>query len=210
MKRRLLAPRGITVKCIADAGMQHRLDWTLMPLVEQTHAKSALHPDCLYDHRSRGAASWMECIKGSEVLKYIRTPVMVVNSLYDRMDKILFFAKTRPPCPKLHKQCSKGRCFDSRFDRRNCTPSQNHAVDLFRASTLEELRPATAQMSPHGVFAPSCTDHCLMGNHWNELMTNGVPLNVAARRWYFDGTMEKLVDTALLPENPTCPGKGYR
>ena len=125
-------------------------------------------------------------------LPYIQTPIFALNTYHTWMTE------------GTNKLLITTECRKSGFDRSLCSPADNQFINQYREAMIEDFAPLMSSSTPHGLFASACRDHCQAGTGWGVVIDGGIEMREAARRWYFESATEKIMESARLPDNPTC------
>ena len=119
---------------------------------------------------------------------YIRTPLFVLNSMYDTTQLSL-------PCLE-------------HLD--NCSDVEINFFDYFKAAFDVKMQPVLNSMSSNGYFFDSCLAHCqaTADECWTKYATAGHPMRESFADWYYERPSPSgatRVKDCDIPCNPTCP-----
>lgn len=199
---RALLPKEAYVKCLADAGFfLNEKDIAGNRTMEQFY-HDVVHLQSVAKSLNKGCLSKTEphkCFFPKEFLKFIKTPIFLVNPAYDfwQIRNILVPDESDP-------QKSWIRCKLNIF---NCSPRQLQILEGFRRSLLDALG-EFQKNEEGGMFINSCFVHCqtLMAETWNSPTSpriNNKTIAEAVGDWYFNRNAAKHIDCSF-PCNPTC------
>ena len=193
----MLATRGISLKCMPDAGLFPGGDWRtpgsdFLWMAENMESKLGLNERCVahYDQNTSDPIGWRHCIQGAAALRFIRTPTYVLNSRYNWCDAYFLL----PQCKVPLKPGQPKRPFcDIDFLR--------ESVSSYRAVVQDAMAPAWDPSTPHGLFSDACQVHVESSVSWNHVQVDGVTMRDSAASWYFNHSVEKHLDPAALHLN---------
>lgn len=208
---------GVDVRCMCDAGVfldvptvtgaGNIMRKRFFDLADRMDTKPSLNPACV-----AAEPDWRECMFSEVSLKYTKTPLFAMNSMYNFGEWEMLAPPTSQSFPPDTTAAAPAwaACWPTTsglsaatYARCNETQKliiQNHA-DTFK----EAMSPVTDPATPHGGWLSSCPSmHCQSG--FSKTVTvSGLTVGDAAARWYFNGSaIVKLVD-GHFPGNPTCP-----
>ena len=206
----------IDVRCICDAGvfldvptvtgagdvMRQRF----YDLADRMQTKPSLSADCVAKEDN-----WRECMFSATALKYTKTPLFSMNSMYNFAEWEMLAPKTDqsfPPDttapPADWAACWPGTGGLTLKSYATCNTTQRAIIAAHLATFKKALAPATSRGTPHGAWLSSCPGmHCQAG-FATTVLVNGTSVGDAAARWYFEREVVKLVDEDF-PNNKGCP-----
>lgn len=154
---------------------------------------------CMADN---GATNPHFCLMAEHLIKYIQTPIVLEESLYDswQLQNILYIP-----------------CFAGGWDINKCSPDEMVEINKFRDRTAELLKAAyDAAPTNRSVWAPACPFHCF--SRFGEVDDPGsapwvVPglstqtLGVVSHWLIYENLTGNFMDTVYWPDNQLCSGK---
>ncbi|KAK4776180.1 hypothetical protein SAY87_024141 [Trapa incisa] len=199
---RKLIPKATTVKCLADAGFfldekdiigNNTMRSFYSRVIRLQGVARSFYQDCIAKMEPS------KCMFPEEIVKYVRTPVFVVNPAYDfwQIQHILVPESSDP----------KGSWRDCKLNLRACTPNQLEVLKGYRGSLLKALS-ELKEKKEAGLFVNSCFIHCQtwITETWhspNSPRINSKTLAESVGDWYFDRKEAKQIDCPY-PCNPSC------
>lgn len=206
----------IDVRCICDAGlfidvptvtgagdvMRERF----FDLADKMQTKPSLNAACV-----KVESNWRECMFSETALKYTKTPLFTMNSMYNfgewemlaPITKQSFPPDTTAP-PSDWAACWPGTGGLTAASFRQCNSTQKEIIAAHLKTFEAALAPVMDPASPHGGWLSACPSmHCQTG-FAPDVRINGTNVGDAAGRWYFEHSTEKHMD-GPFPSNPTCP-----
>ncbi|OAY41310.1 pectin acetylesterase 5 isoform X1 [Manihot esculenta] len=197
-----LMPKDANVKCLADAGFfldekdilgNYTMRSFYHDVVNLQGVTKSLPKNCV----SRMDSS--KCLFPQEIIKNIRTPLFIVNPVYDfwQIHHILV-----PDGSDVHGHWQK-----CRMNLQYCNPGQIEILHGFRSSLLNALSDFQKK-EEGGMFINSCFIHCQtwVADTWHSHTSpkiNNKTIAEAVGDWYFNRRVVKEVDCPY-PCNPTC------
>ncbi|KAI3901249.1 hypothetical protein MKW92_040969 [Papaver armeniacum] len=178
-----MLPKEVNVKCLSDAGF----------FLDEKDTSGERTMRSLYH-----AVSNLQCLFPQNFVKYIKTPVFLVNPSYDWWQILHILV----PSASDHSWL---KCKRNIMD---CNPSQIEILHGYRNSMLEQLKQFQRSRNV-GMFINSCFSHCQtwMTNTWHSEDSpriNNKTIAEAVGDWYFDRKAVKEIDDAPYPSNPSC------
>ncbi|RZC75775.1 hypothetical protein C5167_000516 [Papaver somniferum] len=197
-----MLPKEVNAKCLSDAGFfldendvsgERTMRSFYRAVSNLQGVTKSLPKDCM----SKMESSEAGCLFPQNFVKYIKTPVFLVNPSYDwwQIHNILV------PSTSDHSWL---RC---KRNIKDCNPNQIEILHGFRDSMLEELKQFQHSRNM-GMFINSCFSHCQtwITNTWHSVDSpriNNKTIAEAVGDWYFDRKAVKEID-GPYPSNPTC------
>merc|ERR1712113_520480 len=117
-----------------------------------------------------GKQDWRRCMDGSVTLQFTKTPMFVLNSLYNWCPAFFML-------PAFAKNVSW----------------ISSVLPSYRKTLIQGLSAAWSSDTPHGVFADACDVHVESSVDWSKVSIGGPLMKDAAARWYFNRSIEKLL-----------------
>ncbi|XP_026441338.1 pectin acetylesterase 5-like [Papaver somniferum] len=197
-----MLPKEVNVKCLSDAGffLDEKDISGERTMRSFYHAVSNLQgvtkgfqKDCISKMESSD-----QCLFPQNFVKYIKTPVFLVNPSYDWWQILHILV----PCASDRSWL---KCKRNVMD---CNPSQLEILHGYRNSMLEQLNQFQYSRNV-GMFINSCFSHCQtwMTKTWHSEDSpriNNKTIAEAVGDWYFDRKAVKEIDDGPYPSNPTC------
>ena len=146
-------------------------------LADNMDTKAGLNQECVAAYEKNNS-DWRVCQKGAAALRYIKTPTFVLNSLYNW-------------CPAY---------FAMNLLKKK-TGILKTMLKKYREVVIDAMQPAWDPHTPHGVFSDACRVHVESSVSWNSVQLNGTLMRESAARWYFEHSVEKLLDSHSLHLN---------
>ncbi|KAI3995844.1 hypothetical protein MKX01_020379 [Papaver californicum] len=178
----LFPPGKVDVKCLSDAGF-------------------FIDEEDIYGGRTMRSffhdMANLQCLFPQNFVKNIKTPVFLVNPVYDwwQIGNIML--------PTNSSDSSWANCKDN---IKKCNASQLEKIHGFRDSMLKELRQYQQQKSM-GMFIDSCYAHCQTDSskwHLHSPRINNKTIAEAVADWYFNRRTVMDIEDCRFPCNPTC------
>lgn len=206
----------IGVRCICDAGLfidvptvtgaGNVMRERFYDLADKMKTKPSLNPACI-----RAEPDWRECMFSETALKYTKTPLFTMNSMYNfgewemlaPVTSQSFPPDTTAPPPDW-ASCWPGTGGLTAASYKKCNSTQKAIIAEHLKTFEQAVAPVMAPTSPHGGWLSSCPSmHCQTG-FAPGVLVHGLNVGDAAAQWYFNHSTVKLMDSAF-PSNPTCP-----
>lgn len=197
-----LFPKQTTVKCLPDAGFFLDAEDISGKRTLRSFYHDVVQLQDLTKHLSRDCISRTEpaqCFFPQEFIKYIRTPLFILNPAYDawQVQHVLAPYKSDP----------RGDWKRCRLNIHNCDPKNIEALQGFRTKMLDALSEFHKNKNG-GMFINSCFTHCQTHSNitWHSPTSpkiNNRTIAEAVGDWYFDRREAKEIDCPY-PCNPTC------
>ncbi|XP_039129458.1 pectin acetylesterase 5-like [Dioscorea cayenensis subsp. rotundata] len=197
-----LLPKQTTVKCLPDAGFFLNAEDISGKRTLGSFYHNVVHLQDLTKHLSKGCISKTEpsqCFFPQEFIKYIRTPLFILNPAYDawQVQHVLAPYKSDP-------QGDWQRC---RLNIHNCDQKNIEALQGFRNKMLNALTEFRKSKNG-GMFINSCFTHCQTHSNitWHSPTSpkiNNRTIAEAVGDWFFNRREAKEIDCPY-PCNPTC------
>eukprot|EP00850_Spirogloea_muscicola_P012731 SM000083S22778 [mRNA] locus=s83:487333:491162:+ [translate_table: standard] len=178
-------PKNATVKCTSDAGVFLDMPdvsgkYSYRIQVSQMHKlhnmTKSLQPGCL---ATRAPALQYKCLFVQNFLKYVKTPVYIINSNYDIYNlKSLVAPVVADPTGKTLRNCIE--------HLGSCTALQLKRIQSFRLAMMTAVTSGTTSASD-GAYLFSCFGHCSLYRDTTFGLTRirGQPLLQALGDWFF-------------------------
>ncbi|KAM0884150.1 hypothetical protein ACQ4PT_031188 [Festuca glaucescens] len=196
-------PRGVSVKCLADAGFfldvkdisGERSFWSVYDgVVHLQNVREVLPKECLANKEPT------ECFFPAELIKSIRTPMFILNSGYDSWQIRNVLVPVSSSRDKSWLSCKD--------NIRNCNSTQIEVLDGFRNSMVNNLK-VVEDKEDWGMFIDSCFTHCqtLYGISWNSPISprlGNKTIAEAVGDWHSRRRQEVKQIDCKYPCNPTC------
>ncbi|KMZ73098.1 pectin acetylesterase, family CE13 [Zostera marina] len=193
-----LLPSVARVKCFSDGG--YFLDskdisgaMTIRSfyrdVIDLHDLEKILPRDCIANKEAS------QCFFPQELIKFIDTPFLILNSAYDWWQIIhVLVAK------KLNPGLLWERCMTN---IQSCSQDQIKIINGFRETLISTLRDFQHRKDS-GLYINSCYQHCqATSDLWHSLKINNKSIAEAVGDWYLDRDEVKIIDCAY-PCNPTC------
>ncbi|KAI3881437.1 hypothetical protein MKX03_009505 [Papaver bracteatum] len=196
-----MLPREVIVKCLSDAGffLDEKDVSGKRTMRSFYHAVSnlqgvtkSLPKDCISKMKSS-----VQCLFPQNFVKYIKTPVFLLNPSYDnwQIENILV------------PSTSDNGWLKCKSNLNDCSPNQTKILHGFRMSMLKELNQVQHNRNM-GMFINACYSHCQTSttNTWHSVDSpriNNKTIAEAVGDWYFNRKEVKEID-GPYPSNPTC------
>ncbi|OVA06262.1 Pectinacetylesterase [Macleaya cordata] len=184
---REILPKEANVKCLADAGFfLDEKDVSGKPTMRSFYRDVFNLQVCfLYP---------FQCLFPEEIIKYIKTPVFLVNPAYDFWQIQHILAPDESDPDNNWRKC--------KLNIKNCNPRQIEILEGFRNSMLDTLS-QFQQNRNGGIFINSCFSHCQtwMASTWhsaNSPRINNKTIAEAVGDWYFDRKVGKFITAAAI------------
>lgn len=133
-----------------------------------------------------------KCLFAPYIYKYIKTPIFVLNSQYD---KAVLTGAYRQPCMPP-----------------NCSASGLASLIRYEAEFDRQVEPVISSPPTNGYFIDSCYVHCQTFQDdrvWSRNAINGRSIADTFGDWYFKRRSDTRVkDCTDFPCNPTCQDNG--
>jgi hypothetical protein len=194
----MLKSKGVRVACMPDAGAFPIVNYD--GIADSMESKLGLPAACV----AAQGADWRRCMHGELSLAYSTTPTFVLNAMYNWCTAYFLY---------------KNPAFSHKV------AWMDGVLTSYRQTMVAALMPAWSTSTPHGIFADSCDVHVESSVDWSRVRIDGSLMKDAAARWYFNRSVEKLVDlsnelklvvnhsssgnatvTGFKSTNPTCNG----
>eukprot|EP00850_Spirogloea_muscicola_P017483 SM000151S01471 [mRNA] locus=s151:17386:21210:+ [translate_table: standard] len=178
-------PKNATVKCTSDAGVFLDMpdvsgNYSYRIQVSQMHKlhnmTKSLQPGCL---ATRAPALQYKCLFVQNFLKYVKTPVYIINSNYDIYNlKSLVAPVEADPTGKTLRNCIE--------HVGSCTALQLKRIQTFRLAMIMAVTSGTTSTSD-GAYLFSCFGHCSLyrDTTFGLIRIKGQPLLRALGDWFF-------------------------
>ncbi|KAL5744624.1 hypothetical protein ACOSQ2_027740 [Xanthoceras sorbifolium] len=188
-------PRTASVKCLSDAGfflderdisLNHTMRSFYKNLVDLQGIKQSLDPNC-----TKSLYYPELCFFPQYALKYITTPLFVLNSAYD----VFQFHHTLVP-PSADLRGHWNRC---KLNPAACSAYQLDVLQGFRNDMLEAMRFFLTYSRRDGMFINSCFAHC-QSESQDTWFANDSPrihdktIAEAVGDWYYSRRVTKEID----------------
>ncbi|XP_026444716.1 pectin acetylesterase 5-like isoform X2 [Papaver somniferum] len=197
-----MLPKEVNVKCLSDAGffLDEKDVSGKRTMRSFYHAVSnlqgvtkSLPKDCI----SKMKSSTVQCLFPQNFVKYIKTPVFLLNPSYDywQIENILV------------PSTSDNGWVKCKSNLNDCSPNQTKILHGFRMSMLKELNHVQHSRNM-GMFINACYSHCQTSTTktWHSVDSpriNNKTIAEAVGDWYFNRKAVKEID-GPYPSNPTC------
>ncbi|RZC75778.1 hypothetical protein C5167_000111 [Papaver somniferum] len=200
-------PNEVKVKCLSDAGffMDEKdmfggltMRSFFHEVVKLQGVETNLNKHCLAELKPF-PGSLSQCLFPQNFVKYIKTPLFLVNPTYDwwQIGNI------------LHPPTLNDGWVNCTNDIALCNKSQLQKLHGFRHSMLKELTKYKKQKNM-GMFIDSCFAHCQTDSdkwHLHSPKINNKTIAEAVGDWYFNRKTVHEIDNGLYRHNPTCSNK---
>ena len=145
------------------------------------------------------------CFFSEHALRYTKTPVLLLNSLYNFMTWEILqpdpWSPGFPPPPQDWKAClAPGGLTTKGWAA--CSAAQRAIIRGFRADFLAAAAPALRP--PHGAFLDSCPRNHEQNGMWGRLRIGNVTAAAAIAGWVFGTQQAYLVDDPFPSTISTC------
>lgn len=191
LRRSALLP-SMDVRCLADSGVfvdvpdvrgRHEVQETFKKVFELHNVSGSINPSCL---ASKSKEKQHECFTPWELLRYISTPIFIINSNYDIYTIRNFIApEEADPTGALLADCANQR-------GKACSDKQMDQIQSLRSATIQTMAPLRHQPPSrgNGFFLSSCFMHCIVSDNerWNAMTVGNMTLMQAFGSWLRNGT----------------------
>jgi hypothetical protein len=140
---------GVKLKCMPDAGLFPGDNWRHPDpgnswMADSMENKQGLNEKCVAAYERNGS-DWRVCMRGAAALRYIETPIFLLNSLYNWCTA--YFVSALPvPSAMWKTMTAKIKLLEG-------------FLQGTHASQMDAMAPAIDPSTPHGLFADSCHAH---------------------------------------------------
>ncbi|KAJ0979442.1 hypothetical protein J5N97_014916 [Dioscorea zingiberensis] len=199
---RALLPKQTTVKCLPDAGFFIDANDISGKRTLRSFYHDVVHLQDLANDLSKDCISKTEpaqCFFPQEFIKYIRTPLFILNPAYDAWQVQHVLAPSTSDPQRRWQRC--------RLNIHNCDSKLLEALQGFRTTMLNALSEFQKNRDG-GMFINSCFTHCQTHSNltWHSPTSPRINNRTIAETvgdWYFDRREAKEIDCPY-PCNPTC------
>ncbi|KAI3878224.1 hypothetical protein MKW92_032082 [Papaver armeniacum] len=208
----LFTPGKVNVKCLSDAGFfidekdfsgASKVESVYRDVVTLQGMEANLNKECISQLKPSPAS---QCLFPQNFVKNIKTPLFLVNPIYDAVQMGLFYIP-----PSLLNDWYQPGCA---FNFANCTKALTdklHGFAAFRDSMLKALSQYQGKKDL-GMFIDPCFAHCQTDTdkwHLRSPKINDKTIAEAVGDWYFNRKTVQYIDDRALNANPTCNNKVY-
>lgn len=176
-------PPAADVRCVADAGLfvdVTGLAWHpreyFQAAVDLHNSTGSLHPECVSHH---GADERWRCLVGMGASRYVRTPLLLVQSVYDGW-QLQHIARRDESAPLAYSDLDEYEHCVRPGPGRVCSAHQSLVMRRLRRRVTSVVVTARSE-SRAAVVLTSCVAHCQVG--WGSLRMAG-----ASTRWCGSGS----------------------
>ncbi|KAK3017617.1 hypothetical protein RJ639_004851 [Escallonia herrerae] len=197
-------PRNADVKCLSDAGFFLDIRDISLNSSIRTFYEDLISLQGVEQNLDKNCTSSRyfpeQCFFPQYALKYIQTPLFVLNSAYDVYQ---FHHILVPPSADPHGKWN--RC---KLDPAACSPDEINILQGFRKAMLAVLREFLEYSRTGGLFINSCFAHCQSESQdtWfavDSPRMHNKTIAEAVGDWYFGRRVSKEIDCAY-PCDATC------
>ncbi|RZC75776.1 hypothetical protein C5167_000112 [Papaver somniferum] len=207
----LFTPGKVNVKCLSDAGFfidekdfsgANKVESVYHDVVTLQGMEANLNKECISQLKPSPES---QCLFPQNFINNIKTPVFLVNPIYDAVQMSLFYI---PPSllNDWYPACA--------FNYANCTKALIKELQDFagfRGSMLKALSQYQGKKDM-GMFIDPCFAHCQTDTdkwHLRSPKINDKTIAEAVGDWYFNRKTVQYIDDRALSANPTCNNKVY-
>ncbi|KAI3881430.1 hypothetical protein MKX03_009498 [Papaver bracteatum] len=208
----LFTPGKVNVKCLSDAGFfidekdfsgANTAESVYHDVVTLQGMEANLNKECISQLKPSPAS---QCLFPQNFVKNIKTPVFLVNPIYDAVQMGLFYIP-----PSLLKYWT----WECQMDFAKCAKALTDKLQKFagfRDSMLKALSQYQGKKDI-GMFIDPCYAHCQTDtNKWHlkSPKINDKTIAEAVGDWYFNRKTVQYIDDRALGSNPTCNNKVFQ